>query len=99
MRFLHSLGFLFTVLTAFLDFEVNEEEYEVTGMAPYGESRYIVKIYGLIKVENDGTFLLDMSYFSYHYIHDKAFNQEFIDYFRSPKNPRYKANYIPIMPI
>ncbi len=36
-RFPHSLGLLYSAFTAFLGFEVNEGEYKVMGMAPYGE--------------------------------------------------------------
>ncbi|MCH6591406.1 MAG: hypothetical protein IH806_13040, partial [Proteobacteria bacterium] len=36
IRFPHSLGLLYSVFTAFLGFEVNEGEYKVMGMAPYG---------------------------------------------------------------
>jgi len=36
MEFPHSLGLLYSAFTAFLGFEVNEGEYKVMGMAPYG---------------------------------------------------------------
>ena len=41
MRFPHSLGLLYSVFTAFLGFEVNEGEYKVMGMAPYGQPKYV----------------------------------------------------------
>src|SRR5919109_5464458 len=41
IRFPHSLGLLYSAFTAFLGFEVNEGEYKVMGMAPFGRPRYI----------------------------------------------------------
>ena len=40
IRFPHSLGLLYSAFTAFLGFEVNEGEYKVMGMAPFGTPRY-----------------------------------------------------------
>jgi len=39
IRFPHSLGLLYSVFTAFLGFEVNDGEYKVMGMAPYGKPK------------------------------------------------------------
>jgi carbamoyltransferase len=41
IRFPHSLGLLYSAFTAFLGFEVNEGEYKVMGMAPYGVPRFV----------------------------------------------------------
>src|SRR5713226_5895437 len=60
IRFPHSLGLLYSVFTAFLGFEVNEGEYKVMGMAPYGKPKYIEKVYRLIRVGDDGSFWLNM---------------------------------------
>src|SRR5574341_1685516 len=56
VRFPHSLGLLYSAFTAFLGFEVNEGEYKVMGMAPFGRPKYADKVYKLIRVENDGSF-------------------------------------------
>ncbi len=47
MEFPHSLGLLYSAFTAFLGFEVNEGEYKVMGMAPYGQPRYVDKVWKL----------------------------------------------------
>jgi carbamoyltransferase len=44
MDFPHSVGLLYSAFTAFLGFEVNEGEYKVMGMAPYGVPRYVDKV-------------------------------------------------------
>ena len=64
IRFPHSLGLLYSAFTAYLGFEVNEGEYKVMGMAPFGEPKYLDKVYRLIRVEKDGSFQLDMDYFA-----------------------------------
>ena len=85
IRFPHSLGLLYSAFTAFLGFEVNEGEYKVMGMAPFGKPRYIDKVYKLIHVEKDGSFELDMDYFSFHYSPDRTFNGKFENLFGPPR--------------
>lgn len=92
VRFPHSLGLLYSVFTAFLGFEVNEGEYKVMGMAPFGEPKYIDKVYKLIDVYSDGSFHLDMSYFSYHCHPSEAFNGKFTALFGEPRFP--KARFV-----
>lgn len=88
IRFPHSLGLLYSAFTAYLGFEVNEGEYKVMGMAPFGEPKYLAKVYRLIHVEKDGSFQLDMDYFSFHYSTDRTFNGKFADLFGPPRNPQ-----------
>src|SRR3989449_948321 len=85
IRFPHSLGLLYSAFTAFLGFEVNEGEYKVMGMAPFGEPRYLDKVYKLIEVAADGSFVLDMDYFSFHHSAAKTFNRRFVDLFGTPR--------------
>jgi carbamoyltransferase len=87
IRFPHSLGLLYSVFTAFLGFEVNEGEYKVMGMAPYGQPRYVDKVWKLIEVSSDGSFGLDMDYFAYHYSRDTGYSQKFLELFGSPRKP------------
>lgn len=89
MEFPHSLGLLYSAFTAFLGFEVNEGEYKVMGMAPYGDPRYLERIYHkLVRVAPDGSFHLNMDYFSYHYSPDRAFNSRFTALFGEPRDPK-----------
>ncbi len=86
-RFPHSVGLLYSAFTAFLGFEVNEGEYKVMGMAPYGEPRYVEKVQQLYKVERDGSLWLDMSYFCFHHSTTRTYNQKFVDLFGEPRDP------------
>ena len=61
-----SLGLLYSAFTYFLGFKVNEGEYKVMGLAPYGKPKYKDLIYeNLIDVKNDGSFKLNQKYFDY----------------------------------
>lgn len=77
MRFPHSLGLLYSVFTAFLGFEVNDGEYKVMGMAPYGKPKYLDKVKKLVHIFPDGSFHLKMEYFSFHRSSNKAYSNRF----------------------
>jgi carbamoyltransferase len=87
IRFPHSLGLLYSAFTAFLGFEVNEGEYKVMGMAPFGTPRYVDKVMKLIRLDDDGGFELNMDYFSFHYSTNKTFNGKFVELFGAPRDP------------
>lgn len=87
IRFPHSLGLLYSVFTAFLGFEVNEGEYKVMGMAPYGKPEYVDKVWKLLEVRGDGSFALDMEYFAYHYSRDTGYSAKFLELFGAPRAP------------
>ncbi|MGD2245810.1 MAG: carbamoyltransferase [Candidatus Aminicenantes bacterium] len=92
IKFPHSLGLLYSAFTAFLGFKVNNGEYKVMGMAPYGKPRYVDKIYdNLIQVASDGSFWMNMDYFSYHYSDERTFNSKFEALFGKPRSP--EANF------
>jgi carbamoyltransferase len=84
-RFPHSLGLLYSAFTAFLGFEVNEGEYKVMGMAPYGRPNRVQDVYKLIEVGDDGGFRLNMDYFSFHHSTSRTFNGRFVELFGQPR--------------
>ncbi|MFB3923229.1 MAG: carbamoyltransferase [Terriglobia bacterium] len=86
IRFPHSLGLLYSAFTAFLGFEVNEGEYKVMGMAPYGQPRYVDKVHQLVRVADDGSFQLDMDYFSYQHSDSQTFSRRFVELFGEPRD-------------
>ncbi len=66
MHFPHSLGLLYSAFTYFTGFKVNSGEYKVMGLAPYGEPKYVQRIYDhLIDLKEDGSFKMNMEYFDY----------------------------------
>ncbi|MBK6735956.1 MAG: carbamoyltransferase [bacterium] len=62
----HSLGLLYSAFTYFTGFKVNSGEYKLMGLAPYGEPRYVQRIYDhLLDLRSDGSFRLNLDYFGY----------------------------------
>ena len=66
--FPHSLGLLYTAFTYYCGFKVNSGEYKLMGLSPYGKPRYVKLIKDkLIDIKADGSFKLNLKYFSYEY--------------------------------
>ena len=87
IRFPHSLGLLYSAFTAFLGFQVNEGEYKVMGMAPYGQPKYQDEVYRVVKSFDDGSFQLNMDYFSFTTSTDTTYSRRFVDLFGQPRKP------------
>ncbi len=60
------------------------------GMAPYGKPRYVEEVKKLIKTYDDGSFELNMDYFSFQYSISRMFNGRFETLFGKPRDPRSK---------
>lgn len=72
IKFPHSLGLLYSTITAYLGFKVNNSEYKVMGLASYGNMNketnpYCNKLRKVIDIKEDGSYRFDMGYFVYHY--------------------------------
>ncbi len=81
-RFPHSIGLLYSTFTAWLGFRVNNGEYKVMGMSPYGEPRYLDKIHKVVNVDyNSGAYSLNMEYFDYPHSTQRSYSQKFLDLF------------------
>ncbi|WP_029013108.1 carbamoyltransferase family protein [Niveispirillum irakense] len=66
IHFPHSLGLLYSAVTYHLGFKVNSGEYKVMGLAPYGQPRFKnLLMEKVIDVKADGSFRLNLAYFSY----------------------------------
>ena len=87
LRFPHSIGLLYSTFTAFLGFEVNEGEYKVMGMAPYGSPRYFDQVRRVVHQSDDGSIWLDPSYFSFQYSTSRSFTRKFENLFGTPRDP------------
>jgi len=72
IQFPHSLGLLYSTITAYLGFSVNNSEYKVMGLSSYGnmdkkENPYYLKLKEVIDIKEDGSYFMNMKYFSYGY--------------------------------
>ncbi|TAL68773.1 MAG: hypothetical protein EPN82_08855 [Bacteroidetes bacterium] len=72
LEFPHSVGLLYSAFTYYCGFKVNDGEYKLMGLAPYGEQKsgqtkkFIDLIYSeLVDVREDGSILLNMEYFDF----------------------------------
>ena len=65
VEFPHSLGLLYSTITGYLGFEVNEGEYKVMGLAPYGQPRHVDLVRKLIINEPGAQYRLDLRYFDF----------------------------------
>jgi len=66
IHFPDSLGLLYSVFTDYVGFEVNEGEYKVMGLAPYGAPVYADRIRkGIIELREAGSFVLNRKYFRF----------------------------------
>ena len=66
INFPHSLGLLYSAFTVFCGFKVNSGEYKLMGLAPYGKPIYANVIKReLIEIKPDGSYRLNMEYFSF----------------------------------
>lgn len=87
LRFPHSVGLLYSAFTAYLGFRVNNGEYKVMGMAPYGRPNYVDDVYKVAQLDDSGGLVLNMDYFSFHHSTQHTFNQKFVDLFGPPRQP------------
>jgi len=61
--FPHSLGLVYLAITQYLGFLKYGDEYKVMGLAPYGTPEYASALRRLVRLEGNGRFTLDLSYF------------------------------------
>ncbi|KYK21254.1 hypothetical protein AYK24_03360 [Thermoplasmatales archaeon SG8-52-4] len=66
MNFPNSVGLLYSAFTYYTGFKVNEGEYKLMGLAPYGEPNYVELIKEkIVKIHEDGSISLNMEYFGF----------------------------------
>jgi len=86
IHFPDSLGLLYSTITAFLGFKVNNDEYKVMGLAAYGTPKYEKEFRKLVKINSNGSFCMDMKYFDYRN-KTRMWSDEFEKLFGNPRKP------------
>ena len=66
VHFPHSLGIFYQALTQFLGFPHYGDEYKIMGLAPYGEPVYLEQLRKIVRLQDDGSFKLELKYFRHH---------------------------------
>ncbi len=90
VKYPHSLGALYAVVTEYLGFYPNGDEGKVMGLAPYGTDRYVEDFRQMVRLGPEGTYELDLSWFEHHLSAKHKVSQKFLDRFGPPR-PRVKA--------
>lgn len=100
-RFPHSLGLLYSAFAYYLGFKINDGEYKVMGLAPYGDpveaKRFSAMIREqLVDARADGSLALNMAYFRFAsgltMTHDRRWEQLFGVRRRTPESPIVPAH-------
>lgn len=85
--FPHSIGFFYSAITSYLGFEVNEGEYKVMGLAPYGKPLYVDQLRQVINTGPSGQFRLNLKYFAF-LTEDRMYSDELMDLLgQKPREP------------
>jgi carbamoyltransferase len=95
LEFPHSIGLLYSAFTYYCGFKVNDGEYKLMGLAPYGNlessqvNKFLDLIYQeLVDIREDGSILLNMDYFDFATDLTMTKNKKWQSLFGvSPRNP------------
>jgi len=82
----HSLGEVYSAVTAYLGFKPNSDEGKVMGLAPYGRDTYLEDFRKLIRFEESGAFEVDLDFFPHHLV-GRWFSDKFVRKFGEPREP------------
>lgn len=85
VKYPHSLGAMYSVITEYLGFYPNGDEGKVMGLAAYGTERYLNDFRQLVQLQPDGRYALDLSWFQHHLTAKHKVSQKFIDKFGPPR--------------
>jgi len=87
VRFPHSLGLLYSTITSYLGFSVNDGEYKVMGLAPYGNPSYVSEVKELLRPEANGQYSLDLKYFDF-LTGKRMFSEALFELFGGPRRAK-----------
>ncbi|MBI5783718.1 MAG: carbamoyltransferase [Gammaproteobacteria bacterium] len=81
-----SLGSIYEAATEFCGFKPNYDEGKTMGLAPFGDHKvYSDKVAEIVKIEEDGSIKIDLSYFNYQFWGYQRCSQKFHDTFGQPR--------------
>ncbi len=85
----HSLGLLYSAITAYLGFKINNDEYKVMALGPFAKTpRYEAELQQLLRLHPDHSFSVDLSFFDYHRDRKRAYNPRLCELFGLPARQR-----------
>ncbi len=98
ITFPSSIGLLYSTITSYLGFSVNNSEYKVMGLSAYGDMNkktnpYYLRLMSLIDLKEDGSYRFDMSYFNYHFSRDRMLSKKLCKLLDGPiRKPKEEIN-------
>jgi carbamoyltransferase len=79
ITFPHSLGLVYSTITAYLGFKPNNGEYKVMGLAPYGDPSVYKDIFDRIaRLDTGGTFEINQKYFTWQYSNTDMYTYDLV---------------------
>lgn len=89
-----SLGSIYEAATEFCGFKPNYDEGKTMGLAPFGDPKPFQKIVSdIVKVDENGSIKIDLSYFNYQFWGYQRCNQKFHDTFGQPRKGKDFADH------
>ena len=76
INFPHSLGMLYSTITAYLGFKPNEGEYKIMGLAPYGNPEVFFERLDKVLQHKSNKYTLNQKYFTWEYSDRIMFNNK-----------------------
>jgi carbamoyltransferase len=87
----NSIGLLYSTITDFLGFEINEGEFKVMSLSSFGKPIYKNELKEIFNIDN---FRINMDYFEFHKSPGKSFSKKLCDVFGEPYlNITEEANF------
>jgi len=90
IKYPHSLGYLYSMVTKYLGFKPQHDEYKVMALSALGTPKYYNDFLDLIIIDDKSGFRLNLEYFDHHYRYGKnrkLFSEKFIRKFGPPRLP------------
>ncbi len=87
VKFPHSLGAMYACVTGWLGFHPAKDEGKIMGLAAYGQPRFVEEMNELVRLEADGRYELDLSWFRHHATGKHQVSAKFLDRF-GPARPK-----------
>lgn len=91
IEFPDSIGLLYSTITSYLGYRVNNGEYKVMGLASYGEPIYEEEFREIVDIDEDGSYSLNQKYFSYRYS-EQMWSKELESLFGEPREQGASLN-------
>jgi carbamoyltransferase len=85
VKFPHSLGAMYACVTGFLGFHPAKDEGKVMGLAAFGEPTFVDDFRQLVRLEDEGRYRLDLSWFRHHATGKHQVSGKFLDRYGPPR--------------